>query len=231
MLIPKYYDPSIVDDLASLQDAFELVTVQELVDRGALNITAGVEVGKMAYGAGGDVPFVRTSDLSDWELKSSPKQRVTQALYDQLRNRADVQTDDVLIVSDGTYLVGTSAMVTSHDSNMLYSAGLRKLRALDHAYLDPNLLLALLNLPIVKRQIQAKRFTRDIIDMLGRRLYELVLPIPKDGTRRSEIAHLVRGAVQERGALRERAKAIAVGLEGAEELGEGELEILAMELP
>jgi type I restriction enzyme M protein len=42
------------------------------------------------------------------------------------------------------------------------------------------LLLAVLTSPIVKLQIFSKRFTQDIIDTLGDRIKELILPIPKD---------------------------------------------------
>lgn len=46
--------------------------------------------------------------------------------------------------------------------------------------LDPYLLLALLNCPIVKRQMRAKQFTRDVIDTLGKRIFEVILPVAKD---------------------------------------------------
>ncbi len=48
--------------------------------------------------------------------------------------------------------------------------------------LSLNLLLALLNSQIVKRQLRSKQFTRDIIDTLGKRLFEIIIPIPKDKT-------------------------------------------------
>ena len=38
-----------------------------------LSADTGVEIGKMAYGTG-DIPFVRTSDLAQWEIKRDPKQ-------------------------------------------------------------------------------------------------------------------------------------------------------------
>lgn len=53
--------------------------------------------------------------------------------------------------------------------------------------MDPNLLLALLSSPLVKSQIFAKRFTQDIIDTLGGRWRELVLPMPNNSVRRKEI--------------------------------------------
>ena len=63
-----------------------------------------------------------------------------------------------------------------------------KVRVKKKDQLDPYLLLALLNAPIVKRQMRAKQFTRDVIDTLGKRIYEIVLPIPKDTVLRDRIA-------------------------------------------
>ena len=41
---------------------------------------------------------------------------------------------------------------------------------------------------MVKSQIYAKRFTQDIIDTLGERIYELLLPIPKNREEQNRIA-------------------------------------------
>ena len=59
--------------------------------------------------------------------------------------------------------------------------------------------------PIVKIQIYAKRFTQDIIDTLGSRWRELVLPIPKDAEVRKGIEDDVKEAVD----LRKRANELA----------------------
>ena len=40
-------------------------------------------------------------------------------------------------------------------------------------------MLALLSSPIVKQQVRSKQFTQDIIDTLGKRVLELILPFPK----------------------------------------------------
>ena len=61
--------------------------------------------------------------------------------------------------------------------------------------MDPHLLLALLSSPLVKSQIFAKRFTQDIIDTLGGRWSELILPIPRDVERRDEITSAVKKAI------------------------------------
>jgi len=42
----------------------------------------------------------------------------------------------------------------------------------------------------VAKQIRAKRFTQDIIDRLGRRVFELVLPIPKASEHREVVTNI-----------------------------------------
>ena len=226
-LIPKYYDPSLSSELSSMSGAFDLISIGELVDKGILTASTGIEVGKMAYGTG-SVPFVRTSDLSNWELKGAPKQKVSQELFEALDERLDARPGDVLLIRDGTYLVGTSAIVSELDGDLLFSGGVYKLRCVDEIALNPYLLIALLNLPIVRRQIKSKQFTRDIIDTLGRRLFEVILPVPKKSRRREEIAHSVRAIVHERAELRERAKQLAIDLEGGE-VDEAERELILAE--
>ncbi|HWU67724.1 MAG TPA: hypothetical protein VN046_02525, partial [Stenotrophobium sp.] len=64
--------------------------------------------------------------------------------------------------------------------------------------LDPFLLLGLLNAYIVKRQMRTKQFTRDVIDTLGNRIEEVILPIPKAHKVRKAISDAVRTVVRKR---------------------------------
>lgn len=221
VVVPRYYDPSVPQLLDQMSDRFKPLTVRQLVDNGLLSVSTGVEVGKMAYGTG-DVPFVRTADLSTWELRGEPKQRVSDDVYNAFASKTDVSTGDVLLVRDGTYLVGTSALVNTGDGRMLFAGGLYKLRSLDHTSLDPFLLLTLLNMPILGRQVRAKKFTRDIIDTLGHRLMELFLPFPRDQRFSERIAAMAKEILDERHRLRDEARQIVADLEdaGSEELSE-----------
>jgi len=201
MFMPKYHDPALRRDVAALEADYHLKTIGDLVKAGALSVHTGVEVGKMAY-ATGDVPFVRTSDISNFELKTDPKQRVNPSYLVQYPQGADVQGEDILLVRDGTYLVGKSAMVTDDDLPMLFAGGIYQLRCERSEVLDPYLLLLLLNTQIVKRQLKARQFTRDIIDTLGRRIFEVQLPVPADDARAVDLALRAREAINERAKLR-----------------------------
>ncbi len=188
IFLPKYYNPDIANRLNYLKKTHKLVNFGELVTEELLEVSTGHEVGKLAYGTG-DIPFIRTSDIANWEIKLDPKHGLSKELYEVYSKRQDVRENDILMVRDGTYLVGTCALITRLDTNIVYQSHIYKIRSTNHEIVHPYLLLAMLSSPIVKEQIYAKRFTQDIIDTLGQRIHELILPVPKDST---EVANIVR---------------------------------------
>lgn len=223
--IPRYYDPDIDLEIKKLAVTHNLVRLGDLVRNKTISWNTGVEPGKMAYGTG-LIPFVRTSDISNWEIKADPKQGVSEAIYERYCNNLDVQAEDIFVVRDGTYLVGTSCILTEYDTRILFCGGLYKLRVKKRDLLDPYLLLALLNTPIVKRQMKAKQFTRDIIDTLGKRLFEVILPIPKDKEVLREIVRYTREIISSRIGLRNNIKDIVLEVEGLNSVTQETQELL-----
>jgi len=202
ILAPRYYDPEVARELESLADTHHLVCIGDLVRNGILSITTGHEVGAAEYG-GGPIPFVRTSDISNWEIKLDPKHGVSEEVYAAYAPKQDVRENDILMVRDGTYLVGACALVTKYDTKMVYQSHIFKIRVLREDDISPYLLLAALSSAPVRRQIIAKRFTQDIIDSLGNRVHELILPIPRDGATRERVSAMVKRAIDERVEARE----------------------------
>ena len=210
VLCPRYYDPEIDAELNRLSVTHQLLRFGTLVDEGCVSLKTGDEVGKLAYGMG-EIPFVRTSDLSNWEIKIDPKHRLDRKLYESLKASQDVQAHDILMVKDGTYLIGTCGIVTEYDLEIVYQSHLYKIRTHENPYgLNQFLLLALLSSDIVRRQIRAKQFTQDIIDSLGERINELVLPVPKASEQRQKITGIVSQVVRERVEAREMARRAVV---------------------
>lgn len=209
--------------MAALEATHTTPTIQSFIDAGEITIATGVEVGKMAYGTG-PVPFIRTSDLSNWELKADPKQGVSEALFKALRakhpEKFDVAVGDILMVRDGTYLIGTTVVVSPLDTDILYQSHVMKIRVAENSTLDPWLLFAALNSPIVKRQIRAKRFTQDIIDSLGNRLGEVRIPVFRDQAASERVSDRIKTAIMRRAELREEARRITLEVEGADSADE-----------
>ena len=213
IFVPKYYDPDLENYLESLKATHDLVVFGSLVSNKVVSVTTGIEIGKMAYGTG-NIPFVRTSDLSNWEIKDNFKHGVSKEVYELAKDTVDVRAGDILMVRDGTYLIGTTAIVTESDLPMLFQSHIYCIRVLLPDVLDPWLLFACLNSVVVKKQIRTKQFTQDIIDTLGKRLFEIMLPIPKDAKLRERIANETRETVETRVKLRNRTKEIALEVEG-----------------
>jgi type I restriction enzyme M protein len=226
ILVPKYYDPEIERDLKALEATHKLTTIGQLQKSKALSIDTGIEIGKMAYGTG-TIPFIRTSDLSNWELKADFKHGISQAIYDELKGRVDVLSGDILLVRDGTYLIGTSAIVTEADLPMLFQSHLYRIRSLKPKVVNPWLLFVALNSPIVKRQIRSKQFTQDIIDTIGKRLTEIVIPFPKDTKTANQIAAETQEVIEGRAKLRNRTKALALEVQGLTSVSPDDLDVLA----
>ena len=177
--IPKYYDPTIRKQLAALSQTHECYTIRELLDAQILKINTGHEIGKLAYGTG-DIPFIRTSDISNWEIKTTPKQGVSEDVYLKYAPSQDVQVGDVLLVRDGTYLIGTNCIVSALDKKMLFQSHILKLRVMKEENLTPQLLFLSLNTDIVQKQIRSIQFTADTIDTIGDRYLDIVLPFPSE---------------------------------------------------
>lgn len=203
ILGPRYYDPSIKVQYEQLKATHNLVTVQELLESGVITIKTGDEVGKLAYGTG-NIPFVRTSDISNWEVKVDPKQGVSEEIYNSLKGKQDIKDGDILMVKDGTYLIGTCALVTKYDEKIVYQSHLYKIRVHENNYgIDPYLLIAILSSEFVQKQIKAKTSTQDIIDSLGTRIKELTLPISKDKVKIERVSSTVSKAIYDRIEARE----------------------------
>lgn len=203
IFLPKYYDISIPEELEELSENCEMISIGNLAITGEIEFHTGDEIGKMAYGTG-NIPFLRTSDFANWEINHNPKQGVSEEIYQQYAVSEDVRVNDILLVRDGTYLVGSSCIITKEDAKSLFCGGLFKFRVLPGGLLDPFLFLGLLNSYIVKRQIRTKQFTRDVIDTIGNRIEEVVLPIPKSEALRKTISDAIAGLVSSRMAAREK---------------------------
>jgi hypothetical protein len=95
----------------------------------------------------------------------------------------------------------------------LYSGGIYRIRVTDSERLSPALLLALMNMRVVRRQMRNKQFTRDVIDILGHRLLEVVVPIPSDRQDRELIGGVMQRLLDSRESLRRKAAELGAAVE------------------
>ena len=211
ILLPKYYNPDLQAEINTYVESgeFEVVTLKQLQDDGVLKVSRGVEVGSDSYGTG-DIPFVRTSEVANWEITTDCTHCLANDIYEQFREKQDVEAEDILIVNDGTYLMGRTAMVTPADIRMVFQSHFRRIKISDKEKLSPYLLLAMLGLEIVQKQIESKAFRQGTLSTLGSRIMDVKIPIPTNLETRKKIAEDVERIMAEKNKAKEIAQAYVI---------------------
>ncbi|MCD4744962.1 MAG: N-6 DNA methylase [Bacteroidales bacterium] len=197
ILLPKYYNPDINAELDKFikSGKYTIKTIKQLIDEKTITVSRGNEVGSENYGTG-DIPFVRTSEVSNWEIVADSTHCVSEDVYLKYKDKQNLEKEDILVVNDGTYLMGRTAMVTDMDLKIVIQSHFRRIKILDRAVLSPYLLLTMLGLEIVQRQIESKSFRQGTISTLGSRLLEVKVPIPIDKDEQKRIIKEVEIIVQ-----------------------------------
>jgi type I restriction enzyme M protein len=211
IFIPEYYNPEIRKELEKIKNSgkYSLISVGELIDKVILQIRRGNEIGSQFYGTG-EIPFVRTSDIVNWEIKFDPIKAVSEEIYNQYKQSQDIQEKDILFVNDGTFLIGRTAMVTKLDLRIIIQSHVKKIRVLDKNFIDPYYLFYLLNSKVVRKQIDSKTFVQATISTIGNRLREIILPISNDKNEVKKIVDEIRNIIEEKAKLREKTVKIVV---------------------
>ena len=129
---------------------------------------------------------------------------MSQAVFDSVAKKQDVQPGDILMVAHGTYLIGTVALVTEEDMPIVLQDHVFRLRLDQSSDVDPYLLLAALSARFVRRQMRVKQFCADIIDKIGERHLEVRVPLPKVREQRAAISAEVRAIIKDQNDTRRR---------------------------
>lgn len=177
-LVPRYYirDHAFTDAEQEIINGADLATIGELIDRGVLTVRKGHEVGSHAYGSG-DIPFVRTSDVNNLEISTDPTNAVSDEVYEEFRAQQDLKPGDILMVVDGRYRIGTTAILSENNFRCVVQSHFRILSIRQKERLTPCELLYALNLPSVRIRIRDLVFVQSTLGTLGARLLELQIPL------------------------------------------------------
>ena len=211
ILLPKFYNPDLDKELQAYEASgnFEIKTLGGLQEEGVLRVSRGNEIGSEYYGTG-SVPFVRTSEISNWEITSDCTHCVAEDIYELYKDKQNIEVEDILVVNDGTYLMGRAAMVTESDLKIIFQSHFRRIKVLRKDILSPYLLLALLGLEIVQKQIEAKAIRQGTISTLGNRLMEVKIPIPVNQEQTRQITTDVEKIIKEKNEAKKKAQSYSI---------------------
>lgn len=200
IFIPIYYTgvEKTLKKLAN-EKRFTLLTIKDLVAKKIIYankggyIPRGDEIGSNLYGLG-SIPFIRTSEINNWEINLDSYKKTSEEVYEQYKLKQNIEEGDILLVKDGgPNLIGKTAFITELDTKIIIQSHIYQIKILvNEEFIDPYLILFLLNLDIVQKQIQAITFVQGTIATIGNRIMDVVLPIPSEINKRKEISEFIR---------------------------------------
>jgi len=189
ILTPKFYYPKYLNTLKKLKRKFKTIKLGEIA-----NIKRGSEVGSKNYHKyinkkDLDVPFIRTSDLVNYEIDNYPDYYVDEEIHKELGQ--DLKGGDIIYTKDGK--IGLPAMLTSEDKCILAS-GLARLRVKKE--LDPHYVFLVLSTNIGYYQaMQRVVIAATLPHLQQERLGEMEIPI-MDNQTQNKISQLVKEAFE-----------------------------------
>ena len=197
--VPRYYWPK-------ARKTFEHdhvvmpVSIRQLLDEGIIEAFQGHGSPKSEYKGRGEIPYIRVSDIVNWELYRNPTSGLPNHEYHRIKgpNGVTLRPQDIVFVRRGSYRIGTVAMASHFDSEVLLTRELVVLRVVKPANqygINPYYLLLLLSHRYTQEQISQKVFIDTTLPNIGDRWQELLLPIHADPSTRRLLINRVRTAI------------------------------------
>ncbi len=192
---PKNFYPLYLEVLEAVENKWTTVSLGSIV-----TVKKGNEVGSDNYNKylekkEDDIPFIRTSDLINYEVDMYPDFYIPKEIYDELKQ--DIEPFDVLFSNDGK--IGLVAMLTPSDEVILQSH-IKRIRLKPEAIKKYNITQEYLFLVLTIKEIgkfQSEKYTvvQSTIPTISNRIAEFKIPI-LDKKSIAEITDLIRTAFE-----------------------------------
>ncbi len=206
IFIPSYYI-GVEKPLKALENNgdFQLISIGNLINKKIIYtknrdfLPRGVEIGSSVYGLG-SIPFIRTSDINNWEINLDSHKKTSEEVYSQFKNKQNIEVGDILLVKDGgPNLIGKNAYITKLDTRIIIQSHIFQIKIIKNSEnIDAYLILHLLNLDIVQKQIRAITFVQGTISTIGNRILDVKLPLPTDLSKRIKISNYIKDIIKDK---------------------------------
>ncbi len=174
--------------------SYELVSLGELADEGAVSTFEGHGSPPGNARATGEIPYVKVTDLKNWRINENPTNFVHHKVADKLKGKGVVPMyGDLITPARASSNIGQFCMVLPWQTNILLTKEVLILRCnpTDTA-MNGFLLLAMLSLKDVQEQYKTLVLMQTNREHLGDHWREVILPIPILKEDREHIAKSVR---------------------------------------
>ena len=202
VLVPRYYWKSKqkeIEEIAKTQN-LQLVAIRELIKEGIIQFFDGHGSPPAEYKGRGEVPYIRVKDIVNWEVYKDPTAKITEEIYLAKKGLdKNLAQGDVVYVRRGSYRIGSVAMVSSLDTEALYTREILVLRVTPRANdygITPYYLLYLLSHRLTHMQARNKILIETTLPNIAERWKELMLPVSNDPAERKAISDRIQNVVE-----------------------------------
>lgn len=182
ILVPRFYKDKI--NLSEIPNKQYGISLGDLFEEGVIGAWDGHGSPESQAKGQGSIPYIRVSDIVNWELYRNPVSGIPVEVYKKIKGDGiEPKRGDVIFVRRGSYRIGTVAMASSRDREVLLTKELltfRVIKSKNKYGLDPFYLLAMLSSSIVQRQIENLVFVDTTLPNIGDRWKHLIIPFHKN---------------------------------------------------
>lgn len=210
ILVPRYYWPKYEKELIdrAKNEGVEFVKIEQLVADGILETYSGHGSPPSKYKGKGEIPYIRVADIVNWEIYKNPTSMIPRHVYESKKgNGVDLQAADILFVRRGSYRIGSVAMVSPFETEVLLTREfviMRIVNSNNQYGINPYYLMYLLSHELTQEQIAQKVFLETTLPNIADRWKELWLPIHRDESLRRDVGNRIKEAFDAKWKAQER---------------------------
>ncbi|MDA8298712.1 MAG: N-6 DNA methylase [Deltaproteobacteria bacterium] len=198
--VPRYYwnkRVAKIEEEAEEQGLY-LISVKKLIDEEILKSFPGHGSPEAKFKGLGNIPYVRVADIMNWSIYKNPTAFIPDFEYKRVKSKGfDLKEKDILFIRRGSYRIGSVAMVSKFDTNVLLTKEIQTFRIIkeENEYdIDAFYLLYLFSHTLTQKQIYNKVLIDTTLPNIADRWKELRLPIAKDKIQRESIKESIRNS-------------------------------------
>ena len=198
IFVPRYFWQNKIKEIQKIakKENSQLISIQQLINEKIITTFDGHGSPPAEYKGRGEIPYIRVKDIVNWDVYKDPTSRIPEDIYLKKKgSNKNLKSKDILYVRRGSYRIGSVAMVSEYDTEVLLTREILVLRVIneDNKYgINPYYLLYLLSHSLTHQQSKNKILIETTLPNIAYRWSELMLPISKNENTRNEITNKIK---------------------------------------
>jgi type I restriction enzyme M protein len=202
VFVPRYYWKNRTNEIEQIakNDNLLLLPIKQLIDEKVITFFDGHGSPPAEYKGMGEYPYIRVKDIVNWEIYKDPTAKIPEGIYKLYQDdKKQLRKKDIVYVRRGSYRIGSVAMVSPYDIDVVLTREILVLRVADEKNkydITPYYLLYLLSHALTSMQSFNKVLIETTLPNIADRWQEIKLPVSKDEAERKNISGKIKSVIE-----------------------------------